>query len=348
MYAEALRLLDYDRWRARQQAQAGSSRLVGIGLAGYVEGTGIGPFESGSVSVDTAGNVRVATGTCSQGQGHATTFAQIVAEVLKVPVERIEVVGGDTATIPYGFGTVASRGIVTGGSAVATAAGEVRDKALRVSAALLETSLEDLELCDGAVTVRGAPERAVSLGSVARALLPGVRRPGGEQPGLAAESYFEPPTVTYSSGVHAVALEVDRETGEVELLRYVVVHDCGRVVNPVIVDAQVVGGVAQGIGGALYEELDYDDEGQLLTTSLMDYLLPTANEVPDIDLGHKVYLSPRNPLGLKGLGEGGAIGPPAAIANAVEDALRPLGVQVGSMPLTPERILALVRSARQS
>jgi len=234
---------------------------------------------------------------------------------------------------------------VTGGTAVSTAADLVRRKALRIGAELLEASLQDLELTDGAVRVAGAPERAVRLGEIARAVLPGRPRPAGETPGLAEVAYYEPPTVTYASGVHAALVAVDVETGAVEILRYVVVHDCGRVVNPVIADGQVAGGVVQGIGGALYEDLVYDASGQLLTTSLMDYLLPSSCDVPVLTLGHQEYLSPLNPLGVKGLGEGGAIGPPAALANAVEDALRSFGVVVRETPLSPNRVLALVRSA---
>jgi carbon-monoxide dehydrogenase large subunit len=346
MYRLGLELLEYDRWRAEQAKSAGSDRRIGIGLAGYVEGTGVGPFESGSVTIDPAsGRVRVATGTTSQGQGHQTTFAQVVADVLDVSIDQVDVVAGDTAAITYGFGSVASRGMVTGGSAVAGAAGRVRDKAVRVGAQLLEASVDDVELAGGGVRVKGAPTRSITLGEIARALLPGRGRVRDETVGLREESHFEPPTVTYASGLHGAVVAVDVPTGRVEILRYVVVHDCGRVVNPLIVDGQVAGGVAQGIGGALYEDLVYDDQGQLLTTSLMDYLLPTTAETPPLTLGHQEHLSPRNPLGVKGLGEGGAIGPPAAIANAVEDALRDLGVRVRETPLGPSRVRELVAAA---
>lgn len=313
---------------------------------GYVEGTGVGPYESGSVTVDASGRVRVATGSASQGQGHATTFAQIVAERLDVPLEQIDFIGGDTAAIPYGGGTAASRSIVTGGSAVAAAAQRVREKALRVGADLLEAAPDDVDVVAGAVQVKGAPQRVLTLAQIAQALLPGRDRPGGEAPTLSDESYFEPPTVTYASGVNAVVVEVDVETGTVNLLRYVVVHDCGRVVNPMIVEGQVAGGIAQGIGGTLYEDLVYDAQGQLLTATLMDYLLPTALEVPSLEQDEVVCFSPRNPLGVKGLGEGGAIGPPAAIANAVEDALRSYAVTIHETPLSPERLRAMLREAQ--
>jgi carbon-monoxide dehydrogenase large subunit len=345
MYRRLLELIDYDRWReeSTRRAEAGGGRLIGVGLAGYVEGTGIGPFESGSVLVDPSGRVRVATGSCSQGQGHATTFAQVAGEVLGVPLEDVDVVGGDTAAILHGFGTIASRSITIGGSAVATAAASVRQKALRAGAELLEASIDDVELANGAVRVRGAPEHAVSLGEIARSLQPGQPRRGGEKPGLDAEAYFEPPTVTYASGVHAAVVELDPETGEVRLLRYAVVHDCGRVVNPTIADGQIMGGVAQGIGGALLEEIVYDEQGQIMTSSLMDYLLPAATDLPELLLDHHEHPSPRNPLGVKGLGEGGAIAPPAAIANAVEDALRGFGVVIREGPLSPSRVRGLIR-----
>jgi carbon-monoxide dehydrogenase large subunit len=343
LFERALELLDYDGWRARQQRQRGSTRLIGIGLASYIEGTGVGPFESGSVTVDPSGQVRVATGSCSQGQGHATTFAQIVADALGVPLERIEVVGGDTATLPYGFGTVASRSLVVGGTAVAQAADRVAAKAIRVGAQLLEAAPDDLTLSEGLLQVRGAPERSLGLGQIVAALTPALAPRYGEAPGLSEEAYFTPPTVTYASGVHATVLEVDVETGQVEILRYVVVHDCGRVVNPTIADGQVVGGVAQGLGGALFEDLVYDAQGQLLSSSLLDYLLPTSCDLPALVLDHLEFLSTRNPLGVKGLGEGGAVGPPAAVANAVEDALRPFGVVVRETPLGPNQIRALIR-----
>jgi aerobic carbon-monoxide dehydrogenase large subunit len=346
MYRQALELIDYAGWRAEQRRGLPDGRRIGIGLTGYVEGTGIGPFESGSVTVETSGRVRVATGAASQGQGHATTFAQVVADTLGVPFEQVEVTTGDTGPIRHGFGTVASRSMVTAGSAIANAASGVRAKALRVGAELLEVALDDVDLTAGQVHVKGAPERGLPLGAIARALLPGQPRPRDEAPGLSEETHFEPPTVTYASGVHVAVVAVDPPTGQVELLRYAVVHDCGRVVNPTIVDGQVVGGVVQGIGGALLEDLVYDEQGQLLTTSLMDYLLPTTTELPEILLGHQEHLSPRNPLGVKGLGEGGAIGPPAAIANAVEDALREYGVAIRETPLSPNAVRALLRQTR--
>ena len=350
MYRRALELLEYDRWRARGgegQHPSASDRLIGLGLAGYIEGTGIGPFETGSVSIDPVGRVHVATGSCSQGQGHATTFAQVTADVLSVPLEQVEVVGGDTDAILHGFGTLASRSMATGGSAVAIAAARVRDLAREAGAELLEVSPEDVELVEGAVRIKGAPGRAVSLGRLAQYVENRGPTESGQVGGLRAEERFEPPTVTFASGVHAALVEVDVQSGQVTMLRYVVVHDCGRVVNPTIVDGQVAGGVAQGLGGALYEEIVYDESAQILTTSLMDYLLPTASEVPGLVVEHHEHLSPRNPLGVKGLGEAGAIGPPAAVANAVEDALRHLGVVVRETPLSPSRVRAMIRAAGQ-
>jgi carbon-monoxide dehydrogenase large subunit len=337
-YPAALRraaeLAGYDDARAAAADQPGGRRL-GVGVACYVEGTGIGPFEGAAVRVDREGRVLVHTGACSQGQGHATVLAQVCAERLGVDPGAVTVVGGDTAGLERGWGTVASRSAVVAGNAVAAAALTVREQALRQAAALLEAAEADLVVRDGRVAVAGAPERGVDLGEVARAA-----EAGGT--GLAATEYFEPPTVTWANGAHAAVVEVDPDTGEVRVLRYAVVHDCGRPINPAIVDGQVRGGVAQGIGGALFEELVYDEEGQLLCGTLADYLVPTSGEVPPITLAHMETPSPLNPLGVKGVGEGGAIPVPAAIANAVEDALAPLGTVVRRTPLSPAYVRSLL------
>jgi aerobic carbon-monoxide dehydrogenase large subunit len=322
-------------------AEAGR-RPVGVGLACYVEGTGIGPFEGAAVAVGHDGRVTVRTGACSQGQGHATVLAQVCADHLGVAPEDVTVVGGDTAGIERGWGTVASRSAVVAGSAVAAAAAAVRERALEIAGDLLEAAPADLQVQGNRVVVAGAPERGLELGEVARA----AEAAGAP---VAATEYFEPPTVTWANGAHAAVVEVDPDTGEVRVLRYAVVHDCGRVINPVIVDGQVRGGVAQGLGGALYEELTYDDDGQLTSGTLADYLVPTAGEVPRIDLEHLETPSPLNPLGLKGVGEGGAIPVPAAIANAVEHALgrRCSGPAQGGpivrrTPLSPASVRALI------
>ncbi len=343
-YPRALRraaeLVDYAGVRAAGVET--DRRRVGVGLACYVEGTGIGPFEGAAVAVGPDGRVTVRTGACSQGQGHATVLAQVCADHLGVAPEDVTVVGGDTAGIDRGWGTVASRSAVVAGSAVAAAAAAVRERVLEVAGDLLEAAPADLRVDAGRVVTAGAPERGLGLGEVARAAEAG----GGA---LAATEYFEPPTVTWANGAHAAVVEVDRDTGEVRVLRYGVVHDCGRVINPVIVDGQVRGGVAQGIGGALYEELSYDEEGQLTSGTLADYLVPTAGEVPRIDLEHLETPSPLNPLGLRGVGEGGAIPGPAVIANAVEHALRGSGSRPGGRdpvirrtPLSPAHVRSLI------
>ncbi|MBI2460478.1 MAG: molybdopterin-dependent oxidoreductase [Candidatus Rokubacteria bacterium] len=340
----ALAAVDYAGVRAEQGALRARGVYRGVGVAAYVEGTGLGPYEGAVVRLDATGGVWVATGACSQGQGHETSFAQIAADALGVLLESVSVVGGDTGAIAFGIGTFASRGAVVAGNAVAAAAGQVRAQVLAVAAGVLEAKAEDLELEGGQVFVRGVPSTAVPLGRVIQSALPSFAQAGAGV-GFTATVYQGVPTVTYASAVHAAVVEVDAETGQVRVLRYGVAHDCGRVIHPLIVEGQVRGGVAQGVGGALLEEMMYDEQGQLLTASFMDYLVPTAMEVPAIRTVHLEFPSPRNPLGVKGLGEGGAIGPPAAVANAVEDALAPFGVKVTRTPLSPNRILALIREA---
>ena len=339
----ALDLVGYARFRDAQRAAWEQGEYIGLGVAAYVEGTGIGPFEGARVRVDGTGKVVLYTGACSQGQGHETVFGQICAEVLGVPLEDVTVIAGDTAGLPYGWGTVASRSTVVAGNAIREAATHVRDKALRVAADLLEVSPGDVVIDQGVARVAGAPARGVSLRQVAQACAPQHALAAGREPGLEAESHFRPETVTYANGVHAATVRVDVETGRVTILRYVVVHDCGRVVNPLLADGQIRGGVAQGIGGALLEELVFGDAGELLTSTLMDYALPRAADVPSIDLDHLESPSPRNPLGVKGLGEGGAIPGPAVLANAVEDALQPYGVVIDQAPVTPARLWALMQ-----
>jgi carbon-monoxide dehydrogenase large subunit len=318
----------------------------GIGISGYVEGTAIGPFEGATVKLDLSGRVSVATGAVSSGQGHETSFAQIAADALGVPLDWITVVGGDTAAIPFGVGTFASRSGVTAGNSIAEAAGRVREKLVHAAGTLLEASPADLEIEEGRVFVRGSRDRAVDVARVVQAALPTFARAGVASPDFEATAYHHVPTVTFASAVHVAQVEVDVGTGTVRLVRYVVAHDCGTIVNPLIVDGQVHGGVAQGVGGALLEEMVYDEQGQLLTGTLMDYLVPTASDLPNIETVHLEFPSPRNPLGMKGLGEGGAISPPAAIANAVDDALRSLGVRITETPVSPSRLLALIEERR--
>jgi carbon-monoxide dehydrogenase large subunit len=342
----ALDAAGYEEFQLTREDSRSSSLYRGIGISGYVEGTAIGPFEGATVKLDLAGRVLVATGAVSSGQGHETSFAQIAADTLGVPLEWITVVGGDTAAVPFGVGTFASRSGVTAGNSIADAAGRVRDKLVAAAATILEAAPADLEVEDGRIFVRGSRDRAVDFPGVIQASMPTFARPGVASPDFEATAYHHVPTVTFASAVHVAQVEVDVGTGMVRLLRYVVAHDCGKIVNPLIVDGQVHGGVAQGVGGALFEEMVYDEQGQLLTGTLMDYLVPTATDLPTIETVHLEFPSPRNPLGMKGLGEGGAISPPAAIANAIDDALRSLGVRVTETPVSPARLLALIEERR--
>jgi carbon-monoxide dehydrogenase large subunit len=342
----ALKAAGYDAFRREQPSLRARGIHRGVGISGYVEGTAIGPFEGATVKLDLAGRVLVATGAVNSGQGHETAFAQVAADALGVPLDWVTVIGGDTQAVPFGVGTFASRSAVTAGNSIADACREVREKLLRAAAAVLEAAPGDLEIEDGRVVVRGAPGSAVPLSRVIQAALPTFARAGVTPPDFEASAYHHVPTVTYASAVHVAQVEVDVGTGHVRLLTYVVAHDCGKVINPLIVDGQVHGGVAQGVGGALFEELVYDEQGQLLTGSLVDYLVPTAMELPRIEAVHMECPSPRNPLGAKGMGEGGAISPPAAIANAVEDALAPFGVRVTRTPLSPAAVLGLIRAGR--
>jgi carbon-monoxide dehydrogenase large subunit len=362
----ALAMVGYPDFRARQAEARARGRWLGLGVACYVEGTGIGPYEGAHVRVEPSGKVLVATGLTTQGQGHATTFAQIVAEALGCDSAAVSVVTGDTRRFNWGAGTYASRALVVSGNAIHAAALKVRDKALRIAAELLEVSPHDLELAGGAVRVKGAPGRELTLGALATVANPiryaygkdaadaalrlvkpraGAVLAEGEEPGLEAVGYYAPPQSTFASGCHASIVEVDRATGDVTIVKYVVQHDCGVVVNPMIVEGQICGGVAQGLGGALYERIIYDVSGQPLTTTFMDFLLPTSMEIPAIEIGHTESPSPLNPLGIKGVGEGGAIPGPAVIAEAIDDALAPLGVRVREMPLDPGRVLALIEAA---
>jgi carbon-monoxide dehydrogenase large subunit len=344
----ALALAGYTERRAQQASERArpDGRWLGVGLAAYVMLTGLGPHEGSVLRVDPTGKLVLVTGSSPHGQGTATALAQIVADELGVQPADISVRHGDTDAIAFGVGTYASRNAVVAGGAALEAARRVKHKALRVAGHLLETAPEDLDLVDGGVHVRGAPARRVTLGELAVAAAPGRALPAGMEPGLETTHYFLAPRATFASGLHVAVVEIDRETLEVRVIDYVAVSDAGPLINPKIVDGQIVGGIAQGIGGALYEELTYDEDGQLLTQSLLDYCMPSAKQVPNIRVAHLYTPSPLNPLGIKGLGEGGAIAPPAAIANAVEDALSHLGVRVDATPLGPPRIAALLGEAR--
>jgi aerobic carbon-monoxide dehydrogenase large subunit len=338
----ALELAEYQRWRreqAAERARGPAGRRLGIGLAAYVMLTGLGPHESSSVRVDPSGAIAMVTGASPHGQGTATALAQIVADELGVAPSAVSVAHGDTSAIAYGVGTYASRNAVVAGNAAFVAARQVKHKALALAAHLLEAADADLEVVDGCVQVRGAPGRRISLGELARAAAPDKSLPAGMEPGLQSTHYFLAPRATFASGLHVAVVEVDPETLAVEILEYAVVSDAGPLINPMIVDGQVVGGVAQGIGGALFEELAYDEYGQFVSSSLLDYCMPTARQIPPVKIAHLYTPSPLNPLGVKGLGEGGAMAPPAAIANAVEDAL---GVSIDATPITPSRLAALL------
>ena len=328
----------------RQPRLRNQGRLVGIGIVCYVEGTGIGPYEGARVTIEPNGTVIVATGVGTQGQGHFTSLAQVVADTIGIEVGRIRVVTGDTQEFRWGTGTFASRGAVVAGSACHAAGMKVRRKILQLAGQLLEAAEEDLELSQGRVQVKGAPESAIDLGKLARLANPlrGRVEPDTE-PGLEATCYFGPPSSTTASGVHAMIVEVDPETWLVDIQRYVVVHDCGRIINPMILEGQIHGGVAQGIGNAFYEQLHYDEDGQLLNASFMDYLLPTAGDIPPIECDHLETPSPLNPLGVKGAGEAGAIPVGALFAQAVEDALADRGVEILEIPLSPNRLFQLVQ-----
>jgi carbon-monoxide dehydrogenase large subunit len=346
----ATEMIGYAGWADQQAAYRAAGRCVGLGVACYVEGTGIGPYEGCRVTVDPSGKVFVSTGVGTQGQGHMTSFAQLVADQLGVTPRDVVVRTGDTDGFRWGTGTFASRAAVVAGTAASLAAQAVREKTQLVAATLLEARPKEIDLAEGKVFVRGVPARALSLGEVAAAANPlRFAMPAEwEGPGLEATRYFAPPRGTFSNGVHACIVEVDPETGMLSLLRYVVVHDCGRLINPLIVEGQIHGGVAQGIGGAYWEKLAYDAQGQPLATTFMDYLLPTAVEVPPLEVGHEETPTPLNPLGVKGAGEAGVIPVGAAIAQAVEDALRPFDIHITEMPLSPNRVRQLVAEARRT
>ena len=346
----ALEAIGASNFLARQQAELAEGRHIGIGIANGLKGTGRGPFESGMVRVGRSGKVLVATGAMPMGQGTKTLLAQICAAELGLEAGDVEVVAGDTDAIPMGLGGFASRQTVTAGSSVHLAAGEVRTKVLTMAAHLLEAAAEDLELVGGGIRVKGAPGLSVGLREVAEAAsgVPGYALPPGVEPGLEASVNFMPTGLAYSNSVHAAEVEVDIETGDVAIKRYLVVSDCGKLVNPMMVDGQVRGGVVHGIGNGLFEWMGYDDDGQPLTTNFADYLLPSATDVPTIELAYNETPSPLNPLGVKGVGESGTVPAAAAIASAIEDALRSLGVRIDEVPVKPGRIVELIEAAGTS
>jgi carbon-monoxide dehydrogenase large subunit len=357
-----LQVSGYDALRQGQATRTGPTRR-GIGIASYTEFTGMGAaafrrrgmvhvpgYDAATVRVEPSGEARAFVSTVSQGQGHRTALAQVLADELGLRMEEVSIVAGDTERCPPGSGAFASRSMVAAGGALVLAARRVREKVLAIAAHLLEAAPEDLALTQGEIAVRGVPSRRLTVRDVARvAYRPATTTlPAGLEPGLEATQVYDPPPATFSNGAHLAVVDVDVETGRVEVLRHVVVEDCGRAINPMLVEGQIHGAVAQGIGDALHEELVYDSDGQPLTASLMDYHLPTAAEVPSIEIAHVETLPPVTVAGFKGMAEGGTIGAAAAVANAVADALAPLGVEVRELPLTPYRVYCLLnnRAAR--
>lgn len=346
-FERLLAVLDYRGWRARQVAAGRGGRRLGLGLACYLQGSGLGPYEGATVRVDPSGRVYVLVGVSAQGQGHATTLAQICAAELSVPLEAVVVVGGDTALLPVGMGTGGSRVAANAGPAVARAARMVRDKARRLAGALLECDPSDVRLEGGRAFVVGAPGRGVPLGDLAAAAFRARVPRETDEPGLAGCAWFHPETVTWAFGAVGVVVEVDLETCTVQLRAAAAIHDAGRPLHPAIVEGQLHGGLVQGLGAGFLEEVVYDEAGQLLTGSLMDYALPRADDVPPLATAVLAYPSARNELGVKGVGESGAIAPAAAVANAVEDALADVGVVVQEVPVTPAKLFAWLRAAHR-
>ena len=330
---------------ARQEEARQQNRYIGIGLAHGIKGTGRGPFESGVVRVAPSGRVSVYTGALAMGQGTKTTLAQVCADQLGVSIETIDVIAGDTGHVSLGLGGFASRQAVTAGSSVHLAAKAVRTKALKVASQLLEVAEDDLDITDGNVHVVGAKDVSVALGAIARTMrgVPGYSIPSDLDAGLEASAAFRTDALAYAHSFHVCEVEVDAETGQVRILRYVALQDSGKLINPLIVAGQVHGGVVHGIGNALFEFMGYDDNGQPVTTNFAEYLLPAATELPDIEVIFRESPSPLNPLGVKGVGEGGTVPVAAAIISAVEDALRPFDVRIARTPITPPDIVELLK-----
>ncbi|MBV8323843.1 MAG: molybdopterin-dependent oxidoreductase, partial [Hyphomicrobiales bacterium] len=338
---------EYEGFRARQTKARAEGRCLGIGIANYVEGTGLGPFEGVTVRVLPNGKVAVATGATTQGQGTRTTLSQIVADQVGCRIEDIVMTAGDTAAISQGVGAFASRQAINAGSSALIAGASVRQQIVALAARVLGVAESDIDVEDGRAIARAGNKPSIVLGELARAAqgMPGVSFPAAQTPGLEHTAYFTPPQASYCNGTHVAEVEVDPLTGGVKLLRYTVAHDSGNIINPLVVDGQVQGGVAHGVGNALFEWIKYDRDGQPLTTTFQDYLLPGALDVPPCAIEHVETPNPLNPLGVKGAGEGGTIPAPAAIISAVEDALSAFGVRFAEMPLTPDRIVDALRKA---
>jgi carbon-monoxide dehydrogenase large subunit len=355
-----LAMLDYRKFRADQDAARKQGRLVGIGFSTYIEACSIAPskvvgslgaqaglYESGKVRVHPTGGVTVYTGSHSHGQGHETTFSQLVADELGIPMEQIEIVHGDTGAIPFGMGTYGSRSGAVGGTAILMSVNKIKEKGKKIAAHLLEASPSDIEYTNGQFQVKGFPSKAVPFGQVALTAYVPHNYPEGLEPGLEETSFYDPSNFCFPFGAHACVVEVDRDTGHVKILRYVAVDDVGNVMNPMIVDGMVHGGIAQGVGQALWEGAVYDD-GQLVTGSMMDYAMPKADMLPMYETDRTVTPTPVNPLGVKGAGETGTIAATPAVVNAVVDALAPLGIDhIETMPLNAERVWTAMRNAKR-
>jgi aerobic carbon-monoxide dehydrogenase large subunit len=357
----ALDLVDYEGTRKEQQERRNSDAVkqIGVGLSTYIEMCGLAPsqvlaslrygaggWDAATIRCHPTGKVTVITGTSPHGQGHATSWSQIAADALGVPIDDVEVLHGDTAIAPLGMDTYGSRSVSVGGIALHYAAEKVKAKAKKIAAHELEVSEDDIEWADGKLQVKGAPDKAKTIPEIAFSAWTAHNLPGGVEPGLEETSVFDPPNFTFPSGAHICVVEVDTETGMTKILKYVAVDDCGNVINPVIVEGQVQGGVAQGIAEALYEEAVYDESGNLLTSSMSNYRVPSAAELPSFTLDRTTTPSSTNPLGVKGIGEAGTIAAPPAVINAVIDALSPLGVDDIQMPATPERVWQTIQAAR--
>ena len=345
LFERALAAADYAGLRRAQTARRARGEIVGIGVAAYVEPSGLG-WESGLIRVEATGAVLAITGSSAHGQGHETTFAQIVADELGVAPEAVTVRHGDTHGAPQGIGTFGSRSTALGGSALALAARDVREKARRLAASLLEAAVDDVVTVDGGFGVVGAPGRTVALARVAEFAYRGQGLPPGSEPGLEATRFFSPEGEVWSAGAFVVAIRIDRDTGTVTPERIVWIDDAGTIINPLLADGQLEGSLAQGWGQAMMEEVALDPGGQMLSGTLMDYAIPRADDVPHAEIGHAHSPSPRNPLGAKGIGEAGTIGIPPAMVSAVVDALSPFGVSHLDMPLTPERIWRALSAGR--
>jgi carbon-monoxide dehydrogenase large subunit len=348
---KALKIVDYAGLRKRQAELRKQGRYLGIGLSTYVEVCGMGPsaampaagWDSATIRVEPTGSITVLTGISPHGQGEETTFAQIVSDELGVPIDQVSVIHGDTDKVQYGVGTFGSRGTAVGGAALQLAIQTIQAKAIKIAAHAWEANPDDLEYRDGKIGIKGDPSKSMSTPEAGFMAFMGDNLPPGLEPGLDATRRFEPPNFVFPFGTHVCVVEVDAKSGQVEVVQYVAVDDCGRLLNPMIVEGQIHGGIAQGLAQALFEEVVYSDDGQLLTGTLMDYAIPHAEQVPHYELDHTVTGTTVNPLGVKGCGEAGTIGSTPAVANAVIDALAPFGVVHIDMPLKPEKLWAAMQ-----